>query len=187
MDPLSDVLSLFKPRTYVKGGLSAGDPWSIHLPAYEGIKCYTVVAGECWLAVEGAEKPVRLRAGNGLLLPHGRPFVLAQFFRSWQGTTASSRSVQETISSSWKPLRTGGRCSLSAPCVTADRHVGRRGIPGVHAVGSRTHAARLAVGSRRYAHENGTLRVFIRTPLMPGRCRSSHAFSIGEIYKQCSC
>ena len=76
MDPLSDVLSLLKPRTYVTGGLSAGGPWSIHLPAYEGIKCYAVVAGECWLSVEGVEQPVRLRQDNCLLLPHGRPFVL---------------------------------------------------------------------------------------------------------------
>ena len=77
MDPLSDVLSLLKPRTYVTGGLSAGGEWSIHLSAYAGIKCYTVIAGECWLSVEGVEQPVRLRAGNCLLLPHGRPFVLA--------------------------------------------------------------------------------------------------------------
>lgn len=77
MDPLSDVLSLLKPRTYVTGGLSAGGPWSIHLPTYEGIKCYAVVSGECWLSVEGVERPVRLRQNNCLLLPHGRPFVLA--------------------------------------------------------------------------------------------------------------
>jgi len=76
MDPLSDALSLLKPRTYVTGGLSAGGPWSLRIPKYEGIKCYTVVAGECWLSVEGIEQPVRLRAGSCLLLPHGRPFVL---------------------------------------------------------------------------------------------------------------
>lgn len=77
MDPLSDVLSLLKPRTYVTGGLSAGGHWSISLPAHPGIKCYAVVAGECWLSVEGVEQPVQLHAGNCLLLPHGRPFVLA--------------------------------------------------------------------------------------------------------------
>jgi AraC-like DNA-binding protein len=77
MDPLSDVLSLLRPQTYVTGGLSAGDPWSIFLPAYEGIKCYAVIKGECWLSVEGVEVPIRLIAGACLLLPHGRPFVLA--------------------------------------------------------------------------------------------------------------
>jgi len=77
MDPLSDVLSLLKPRAYVTGCLSAGGPWSLQLPAYEGIKCYAVVTGECWLSVSGVEQPVRLRAGNCLLLPHGRPFLIA--------------------------------------------------------------------------------------------------------------
>ena len=76
-DPLSDVLSLLKPRTYVTGGLSAGGRWSLHLPAHEGIKCYAVVKGECWLSLEGIDEPSRLRSGSCLLLPHGRRFVLA--------------------------------------------------------------------------------------------------------------
>ena len=76
MDPLSDVLSLLKPQAYVTGALSAGDPWSLQLPAYQGIKCYMVVKGTCWLAVE-SEPPVRLDKGDCLLLPHGKPFVIA--------------------------------------------------------------------------------------------------------------
>ena len=58
------------------GALSAGDPWSLQLPSYRGIKCYMVVAGTCWLAVE-SEDPVQLHEGDCLLLPHGRPFVIA--------------------------------------------------------------------------------------------------------------
>jgi len=77
MDPLSNVLSLLRPRTYVTGNLSAGGAWSLRLPAYQGIKCYTVVTGECWLSVEGVEHPVRLSQDDCLVLPHGRPFVLA--------------------------------------------------------------------------------------------------------------
>jgi AraC-like DNA-binding protein len=77
MDPLSDVLSLLRPQAYVTGGLSAGGEWSIYFPAYQGIKCYAVIEGECWLSVEGVEDPIRLIAGACLLLPHGRPFVLA--------------------------------------------------------------------------------------------------------------
>ena len=76
MDPLSDVLSLLKPQAYVTGALSAGDPWSLQLPAYQGIKCYMVVEGTCWLAIEG-EPPARLHQGDCLLLPHGKPFVIA--------------------------------------------------------------------------------------------------------------
>src|SRR5271166_4374936 len=67
MDPLSDVLSLLRPRAYVTGALTAGGRWSVHFPAHEGIKCYSVVAGECWLSMDGVQEPSRLRAGNCLL------------------------------------------------------------------------------------------------------------------------
>lgn len=77
MDPLSDVLSLLKPRTYVTGALTGGGRWSIQFPAHQGIKCYSVVTGECWLSMEGVKEPSLFRAGNCLLLPHGRSFRLA--------------------------------------------------------------------------------------------------------------
>lgn len=76
MDPLSDVLSLLRPRTYVTGALTAGGEWSLHFPAHEGIKCYCVVKGECWLSMESVKEPARLQPGSCLLLPQGRPFVL---------------------------------------------------------------------------------------------------------------
>jgi AraC-like DNA-binding protein len=77
MDPLSDVLSLLKPRSYKAGGIDAGDI-SVRFPEHEGIKCYAVVSGEPWLAVEGVpDGVVRLRAGDCILLPRGRPFRLA--------------------------------------------------------------------------------------------------------------
>jgi AraC-like DNA-binding protein len=77
MDPLSDVLSLLKPRSYVSGGFDAGGKWSIQFPRHEGIKCYAVVSGQCWLSVEGVPDAVRLKTGDCFLLPHGRPFRLA--------------------------------------------------------------------------------------------------------------
>jgi AraC-like DNA-binding protein len=77
MDPLSDVLSLLKPRSYVSGGFDAGGKWSIQFPRHEGIKCYAVVSGQCWLSVEGVPDAVRLRTGDCFLLPSGRPFRLA--------------------------------------------------------------------------------------------------------------
>lgn len=77
MDPLSDILSLLRPRTYVTGGLSAGGAWGVRFPTHNVIKCYSVVTGECWLSVENVPEPVHLRAGSCLLLPRGWPFVLA--------------------------------------------------------------------------------------------------------------
>jgi AraC-like DNA-binding protein len=77
MDPLSDVLSLLKPRSYKAGGFAAGGDISVRFPEHDGIKCYAVVSGQCWLAVEGVPDPVRLRTGDCFLLPRGWPFRLA--------------------------------------------------------------------------------------------------------------
>ncbi|MEO8683468.1 MAG: AraC family transcriptional regulator [Devosia sp.] len=77
MDPLSDVLALLKPRSYVSAGFDAGGDWSIQFPRNGGIKCYAVQSGQCWMAVEGIADPVRLQAGDCFLLPAGRPFRLA--------------------------------------------------------------------------------------------------------------
>ena len=68
MDPLSDVLSLLKPRNYMSAGFDAAGRWSIQFPdQQESIKCGAVVSGECWLSVEGV--PDAGAAGDGGLLP----------------------------------------------------------------------------------------------------------------------
>ncbi len=77
MDPLSDVISLLEPRSYRVGGFEAGGDWSIRFDPFDGIKCYAVTAGACWLAVEGAGEPVLLERGDCFLLPRGWPFRVA--------------------------------------------------------------------------------------------------------------
>jgi AraC-like DNA-binding protein len=78
MDPLSDLLSLLKPRSYVSAGFDAGGDWSIQFPDQQKrIKCYAVISGACWLSVEGVSAPVRLETGDCFVLPSGRPFRLA--------------------------------------------------------------------------------------------------------------
>jgi AraC-like DNA-binding protein len=78
MDPLSDVLSLLKPRSYLSAGFDAGGQWSVRFAKHDGfIKCYAVVKGWCWLAVDGVPDAVRLEAGDCFLLASGRPFRLA--------------------------------------------------------------------------------------------------------------
>jgi AraC-like DNA-binding protein len=77
MDPLSDVLSLLKPRSYAASGFDAGGQWSIQYPRHEGIKCYAVVAGQCWLSVDGLPDEVCLKTGDCFLLTSGRSFRLA--------------------------------------------------------------------------------------------------------------
>ena len=76
MDPLSDILSLLKPNSYGFRGLDAGGDWALAFAAAEGIRCYAVTSGGCWLAVEEIAEPVRLDAGDFVLLPGGKPYRL---------------------------------------------------------------------------------------------------------------
>ena len=76
MDPLSGVLSLLKPQNSMCGGFDVGGDWSLQFPEHDGIKCYAIVSGQCWLVVEGVDGAVRLKAGDCFLLPLGRPFRL---------------------------------------------------------------------------------------------------------------
>ncbi|HEY2070853.1 MAG TPA: AraC family transcriptional regulator [Rhizomicrobium sp.] len=76
MDPLSDVLSLLKPRGYVAGGIETAG-LAVQFPRHDGIKCYAMVSGECWLSVESVAEPVHLKEGDCFLLPRGFPFRLA--------------------------------------------------------------------------------------------------------------
>jgi AraC-like DNA-binding protein len=77
MDPLSEVLALMKPQLYIAGGFAVLGDMAINFPKHRGIKCYAMLAGECWLVVEGVSEPVLLHAGDCFLLPRGLPFRLA--------------------------------------------------------------------------------------------------------------
>ncbi len=76
MDPLSEVLALMKPQLYVAGGFAVVGDMAIHFPKHQGIKCYAMLAGQCWLVVEGVPEPVLLHSGDCFLLPRGLPFQL---------------------------------------------------------------------------------------------------------------
>jgi len=77
MDPLSDVLSLLKPKSYAAGGFGVDGDMAIQWPKHPGIKCYAILSGQCWLSVEGVPDPVLLTAGDCFLLPRGLPFCLS--------------------------------------------------------------------------------------------------------------
>jgi len=77
MDPLSEVLTLLKPQSLVSGGFMVPGDIAICFPKHQGIKCYAMLAGECWLAVESVPEPVLLSTGDCFVLPRGLPFRLA--------------------------------------------------------------------------------------------------------------
>jgi AraC-like DNA-binding protein len=76
MDPLSDILSLLRPTSYGFRGLDAGGDWVLAFGADDGIKCYAIQSGSCWLAMAGAAAPMLLEAGDFVLLPGRQAFRL---------------------------------------------------------------------------------------------------------------
>ena len=76
-DPFSDILKFTDAETVVSGGFITGGRWAIHFPRMEKVKFSAVIRGSCWLCVEGDQSPVRVEAGDILLLSTQQPFVLA--------------------------------------------------------------------------------------------------------------
>ena len=124
MDPLSDVLSLLKPRSAKSGGLNVGGKLCVSFGPHEGIKCYALISGECWLEVEGVAKPVLAQAGDCFLLPRGLPFRLAtdlamepvdamKFFSSGRnGSIATINGGGDTLMAGGHFILTGGPASM---------------------------------------------------------------------------
>lgn len=77
MDILSQLLSLLRPESYVSGGVMLSPEMSVQWPFHDGVKCYAIVSGECWLSVEGNTHPLKLQKEDCFLLPPGPPFRLA--------------------------------------------------------------------------------------------------------------
>ncbi len=78
MDPLSEVLSLLKLKSYASGGFVVNEKTGFDFVAYDGIKCYVVGSGSCWLSVQGVPDAVLMSTGDCALLPRGLPFCLTK-------------------------------------------------------------------------------------------------------------
>ena len=121
-DPLSDILSLLKPRNIACGAIDAGDA-CIAFPASHGIKCHAVTAGEGWLAVDGLAAPVHFSAGDCFILAHGRSYRLASDLNlaavDYRAVLAGRVPEHVTF---WNG---GGRATIvSATFVIEERHAG---------------------------------------------------------------
>jgi len=115
MDPLSDVLSLLKPRIQGAACLDMGGHWSMQFPHYRGIKCYAIVSGTCWLAMEGHAEAIALNAGDCFLLFDGRPFRLTNDLNltSSQFPACSSTGAIQTIGGGGSCFIVGGHFALA--------------------------------------------------------------------------
>jgi AraC-like DNA-binding protein len=115
MDPLSDVLSLLKPRSYSCGGTDVAGDFSVQYPRHEGIKCYAIVSGQRWLSVEDVRDPVHLTAGDCFLLPRGWSFRLASDLTLPAVDALTMHSAQQ---------KNGGMLTINGggECVTVGAH-----------------------------------------------------------------
>lgn len=75
MDPLSDVIALLRPHAALSKPITGGGAWGVRYAAYAHPGFAIVLAGQCWLAIDGAE-PVRLDRGDFVLLPATPAFSL---------------------------------------------------------------------------------------------------------------
>jgi AraC-like DNA-binding protein len=108
MDPLSEILALMKPQVYISGGFAVLGDVAIHFPKHQGIRCYAMLAGQCWLVVEGVPEPVLVHAGDCFLLPRGLPFRLATDL-SLEPVPYADASIQLCMSSEAPGVTEGAR------------------------------------------------------------------------------
>ncbi len=118
MDPLSEVLALLKPQSLSSGGFMVPRDMAIYFPKHQGIKCYAMLAGQCWLVVEGVPDPVLLDTGTVFFCRVGCRFSSPRISRSNRSTTRSrgavsarpmtsrqSRKMRDTLPAASSPLQ----------------------------------------------------------------------------------
>jgi AraC-like DNA-binding protein len=77
-DPLSEVITLLRPRTVFAKGISGAGRWGVRYSEYGEPSFCTVLEGSCRLAVDG-QPAITLEAGDFVLLPATPGFTLSGF------------------------------------------------------------------------------------------------------------
>lgn len=78
VDPLSEVISLLRPRTVFTKGISGAGVWGVRYADFGQPSFCTVLEGRCRLHVDG-QAPIALEAGDFVLLPATPGFVMSGF------------------------------------------------------------------------------------------------------------
>ncbi|HEY2239070.1 MAG TPA: AraC family transcriptional regulator [Streptosporangiaceae bacterium] len=131
-DALSSVLDILDVRVASSARLEAAGAWGLSFPEPGQLKVIAVLAGQCWVTVGpagpaggGPGEPVRLRAGDGLLLTGRQEFAV----RSDPNEAATPQPV--VLPGPWPPVvyhQTGpgpagdGRTVLVSGRLTVDRY-----------------------------------------------------------------
>jgi AraC-like DNA-binding protein len=121
-DPLSDVLSLLKPKNYMSGGIDAGGEWSLYFSDLKITRCFAIASGSCWFAMDGVSDPIRLVAGDCVLMPHGPAFRLASDL-ALESVDAMTQIITQPMNGRIIPWNGGGgTVGLSAIFSFAGEH-----------------------------------------------------------------
>jgi AraC-like DNA-binding protein len=75
-DPLSEVITLLRPRTVFTKGISGAGRWAVRYSDFGQPGFCTVIEGSCRLAVDG-KAPVTLETGDFVLLPRTPGFTMS--------------------------------------------------------------------------------------------------------------
>jgi AraC-like DNA-binding protein len=78
IDPLSEIITLLRPRTVFTKGISGAGRWAVRYSDFGHPSFCTVIEGRCRLAVDGQE-PITLEAGDFVLLPSTPGFIMSGF------------------------------------------------------------------------------------------------------------
>lgn len=78
VDPLSEIITLLRPRTVFSKLISGAGQWGVRYAAFEQPSFCTVLEGRCLLKVDGQDE-ITLQAGDFVLMPATPGFVMSGF------------------------------------------------------------------------------------------------------------
>ena len=78
IDPLSEIITLLRPRTVFSKGISGAGRWGVRYSKFDQPSFCTVLDGSCLLAVDG-QAPLTLEAGDFVFMPATPGFTLSGF------------------------------------------------------------------------------------------------------------
>jgi AraC-like DNA-binding protein len=114
-DPLSQVISLLRPRAVFSKGISGAGRWGVRYSAFGQPSFCAVLEGSCRLAVDG-QRALTLEAGDFVLLPATPGFTMSGFERV-------------------TPVRIDPHAAAAGPGKVDVRHGTRGGAPDVRLLG----------------------------------------------------
>lgn len=93
VDVLSDAIAAMRTGRPSSNRLQVGEPWRYRFAPYDGAGFHVLLRGTGWLVPDGGE-PVRLAAGDAVLVPHGAAHVLSDAPRG-DGAVPFERAVPD--------------------------------------------------------------------------------------------